>query len=561
CSPIAEVYKLKKMIDDTTGNVPKHLKDLYDRTITGMNNEQRQEVAQLLCKYSNVFSESDDDIGRTGIIKHKIPTGMNRPIKQQPRRIPVHMNKEVDEQIDKMLQEKIIQPSKSPWASCIVMVKKKDGSNRFCVDYRKLNDVTVKDSYPLPRIDESLDQLAGSKWFSCLDLNAGYWQVETDPQDREKTAFTSRKGLFEFNVMPYGLCNAPATFERLMESVLAGLHWQICLIYLDDVIVTGKTFQDMVNNLSQVFERFQQAGLKLKPRKCNIFAKQVEFLGHVISEAGIKTDPKKTDCVKKWPPPKNVHEVRAFLGLCGYYRKFVFRFSEIAKPLYKLTEKKTPFSWTDECNQAFLTLKEKLVKAPILTHPDFTKYFILHVDASDKTIGAVLSQKTETGECVIAYGSRTLSKSERRYCVTRKELLALVNFVKFFRHYLCGKQFLVRTDYGSLRWLMNFKNPEGQVARWIEFLSAFHMEIEHRPGRSHGNADGVSRIPCRQCGQNEDEDDQILCHVTQVASSENEMISGLKSAQENDRDIMDIKEWLMKEEKPTFTHLKVRAGF
>ena len=167
------------------------------------------------------------------------------------------------------------------------MVKKKDGSNRFCVDYRKLNDITIKDAYPLPRIDESLDQLAGSKWFSCLDLNAGYWQVETDPKDREKTAFTSRKGLYEFNVMPFGLCNAPATFERLMETILAGLHWQICLIYLDDVIVTGKTFQDMVNNLGRVFERFYQAGLKLKPRKCTLFAKQVEFLGHVISEDGI----------------------------------------------------------------------------------------------------------------------------------------------------------------------------------------------------------------------------------------------------------------------------------
>lgn len=209
-----------------------------------------------------------------------------------------------------------------------------------------------------------------------------------------------------------------------MESVLAGLHWQICLIYLDDVIVTGKTFQDMVNNLSQMFERFQQAGLKLKPRKCTLFAQQVEFLRHVVSEAGIKTDPKKTECIKMWPLPKNVHEVRAFLGLCRYYRKFVFRFSEIAKPLYKLTEKKTPFSWTDECNQAFQTLKEKLVEAPILTHPDFTKSFILDVDASDKSIGAVLSQKTDTGECVIAYGSRTLRKSERHYCVTRKELLA-----------------------------------------------------------------------------------------------------------------------------------------
>ena len=296
-----------------------------------------------------------------------------------------------------MLEEKVIQPSKSPWASSIVMVKKKDGTHRFCVDYRKLNDITIKDAYPLPRIDESLDQLAGSQWFSCLDLNSGFWQVETDLVDREKTAFTSRKGLFEFSVMPFGLCNAPATFERLMESVLSGLQWQICLMYLDDIIVAGKTFEDMVNNLSLIFDRFISAGLKLKARKCTLFAKEVSFLGFHISEEGLKTDPNKTRCIEVWPVPVDVREVRSFLGLCSYYRRFVYKFSEIAKPLFKLTEKNQPFVWTEECTGAFTELKKRLTQAPILIHPDFTKSFILDVDASNNSIGAVLSQKTEKG--------------------------------------------------------------------------------------------------------------------------------------------------------------------
>ena len=329
------------------------------------------------------------------------------------------------------------------------------------------------------------------------------------------------------------------TFERLMETVLAGLHWQICLIYLDDVIVIGKTFEDMIKNLSVIFERLQQAGLKLKARKCKLFGKSVEFLGHIITETGVETDPSKTRCIENWPTPKTAKEVRAFIGLCSYYRRFVYRFAEIAKPLHKLTEKNQPFVWTEECSMSFQALKKKLVEAPVLIHPDFT---------SDLSIGAVLSQDTEDGECVIAYASRTLSKSERRYCVTRKEMLALVYFVKYFRHYLYGRQFTIRTDHGSLRWLMNFKNPEGQVARWLKFLSSFDMKIEHRPGRSHRNADGVSRIPCRQCGQDdveEPEESKLHLTVNQLEhQTTGEANQNLKEAQSQN------KEWLEKGGKP-----------
>ena len=537
-SPVTEVQKVKTSACENNRQVPDHLKDLYQKTVEGMNKGQQRQVAKLLNKYSNVFSETDDDIGRTGVLKHRIPTGEAQPIRQPLRRVPYHMQKEMDEQIDNMLKKDVITPSKSPWASGIVLVKKKDGSKRFCVDYRRLNEVTIKDAYPLPRIDESLDQLAGSKWFSCLDMNSGYWQVELDPQDREKSAFISRKGLYEFKVLPFGLCNSPATFERLIEIVLAGLHWETCLVYLDDIIVCGKTFEDMVKNLDEVFSRLQQAGLKLKARKCHLFAQRVEFLGHIISEEGVSTDPKKTECIRNWPIPSTVKEVRSFLGFCSYYRRFIFRFAEIAKPLHKLTEKSERFKWTEECLEAFRNLKSKLINAPILAHPDFSRSFILDVDACDQSIGGVISQVINGEERPVALASRTLTKTERSYCVTRKEMLALVNFVKHFKHYLYGRKFLVRTDHSSLKWLMNFKNPEGQIARWIEVLASYDMKVQHRPGRQHGNADGVSRIPCTQCGRR---DGKERVNVLDCSDSTN---LDLKKLQDEDRDIALLKGWL-----------------
>ena len=323
------------------------------------------------------------------------------------------------------------------------------------------------------------------------------------PADREKTAFCTPDGLFEFKVMPFGLCNAPATFQRLMDTVLAGLQWSSCLVYIDDVIVLGRSFDDHLLNLRAIFEQMRKAGLKLKPSKCALCKHTVEFLGHIVSSDGVHTDPKKTEKVSKWPTPSNRQELLRFLGLTSYYRRFVRDYASIAKPLHHLTEKNVAFGWTSECQSAFENLRQKLVSTPILAFPDCSKPFLLDTDASDVGIGAVLSQVQDGTERVIAYASRVLSKPERQYCVTRRELLAVVVFIQHFRPYLLGNTFTLRTDHGSLKWLQNFKNPEGQLARWLERLQEYNFTIEHRSGKRHGNADALSRLPCVQCGRSE----------------------------------------------------------
>ena len=269
-------------------------------------------------------------------------------------------------------------------------------------------------------------------------------------------------------------------------------------MYLDDLVIFSSTFDEAVNRLDTVFQRLASAGLKLNPKKCNLFRKEVAYLGHVVSEDGVSTDPEKISAITQWPRPKNLTEVRSFLGTCSYYRRFIRNFSQIAKPLHLLTEKNRPFDWTPNCDDAFHLLKSALTSSPILAYPNEIDGFILDCDACNTGVGAVLSQVQDGQERVIAYFSKSLGKAERHYCVTRKELLAIVLAVKHFHHYLLGKLFKVRTDHGALRWLMNFKNPEGQVARWIEVLSTYQFEIEHRPGVKHGNADGLSRRPCNE---------------------------------------------------------------
>ena len=279
-----------------------------------------------------------------------------------------------------------------------------------------------------------------------------------------------------------------------MELVLKGLHWKICLIYLDDVIVMARTFEEELERLKQVFERLTRAGLKLKPKKCFLFQKRVSYLGHVVTEEGIGTDPGKVEQVRTWPIPENRTEVKSLLGLASYYRRFVPDFSTIAQPQYKLTEAKTEFVWTGECQLAFDSLKSSRTSSSVLAYPTREGKFVLDTDASG--IGAVLSQLQDGIERPIAFASRTLSKSEGNYCVTRRELLAIVEFVKQHRHYLQGTRFCIRTDHSSLCSVIKAKDPEGQLARWIEFLSTFDFEIQYRPGQRHQNADALSRRLC-----------------------------------------------------------------
>ena len=481
--------------------VPEHLQDLWQRSKLHLAESESSRVARLLVEHQDQFARDDMDLGRTNLVKHGIDTGNAVPIRQPYRRLPGWQQEEAQRQVDEMLEKKVIEPSSSPWASPIVLTKKKDGTSRFCIDYRRVNDVTLKDAYPLPRIDDTLDALAGSCWFSTLDLASGYWQVELDEEAKHKSAFAVRGGLYQWNVMPFGLCNAPSTFERLMEKVLRGMPWETLLVYLDDVIVYAKTFEEMIARLEEVLIRLGGASLKLKPKKCHLFQKKVAYLGHVVSEEGISTDPDKIKSVKEWPTPTSQTEVRSFLGLASYYRKFIQSFADIARPLHRLTEKHAEFKWTAECDDAFQELKKRLIQSPILAYPMPTGKFVLDTDASGFGIGAVLSQVQDGEERVVAYASRSLNKAERNYCVTRREMLAVVTFIRKHRQYLYGQEFEVRTDHAALRWLLNFKDPEGQLARWMEILGEYSFSISHRPGRSHGNADGLSRMPCAQCGR------------------------------------------------------------
>ena len=486
------------VVDEST-ELPEHLHSLYDRSSKCLTQEQKSTLFDLLVSYKDIFVGPDGKFGRTKLVKHKIDTGDHKPIKIPPRRLPVAQREIVENEIQKMLDNNIIEPSESPWSAPLLLVEKKDKTWRFCVDYRQLNKVTKKDAYPLPRIDESLDALTGASWFCTLDLVSGYWQCEMEKEDKAKTAFSTHMGLFQFQVLPFGISNAPSCYERLMELVLRGLRWEKCLCYLDDIIVFGSSFEQTVENLKTVFDRLESANLTLKSSKCDLFQQKVSFLGHIVSNQGIQCDPEKINSIASWPDPKNATEVRSFLGLAGYYRRFIPDFSTVASPLTNLTRKRTKYVWTPVHQAAFNKLKQLLTTAPILAYPDNHSEFILDTDASNTGIGAVLSQIQNGEERVVAYASRTLNKHQIKYCTTYKELLAVITFIRQYRHFLWGRHFTVRTDHASLIWLKNFKNPEGMLARWLSILETYDFQIVHRPGRLHSNADSLSRRPASYC--------------------------------------------------------------
>ena len=430
----------------------------------------QKQLVTLLEKYHDCFSLSETERGQTDLVQFEIETGDAAPCKQRPRRMPFAVREEVSRQLRKMQEAGVIQPSKSPWSSPIVLVRKRDGTHRFCVDYRQLNAVTKTDTFPLPRIDDLLDQLGSAQYFSTLDLSSGYWQIAMHPNSQEKTAFATHEGLHEFCVMPFGLKNAPAAFQRLMQQVLMGLNptdgIPFVSVYIDDVIIFSHTLADHIHHLEMVLKRLAEVNLKLKPVKCRFFCKAVEYLGYRITNAGLETSKRHVDAVKQFPQPTDVKGVRRFLGLASYYRRFVRSFAKLAQPLHVLTRKDVAFHWSDECQRAFDTLKDHLTKAPILVYPNFKLRFYLETDASVQGLGCVLSQKQDDKRLhPVAYASRALSPGERNYAITELETLAVVWAVTHFRAYLYGSDVTIYTDHSAVKSVLLDPHAVGKHAQ------------------------------------------------------------------------------------------------
>ncbi|CAF4800983.1 unnamed protein product [Pieris macdunnoughi] len=479
-------------------NLDKLLKQNLERLrTTHMNQEEYREIKKLCYNYRDIFHCEEIPLTFTHEIKHQLRLSDNKPIYVRNYRQAPKQKEEIKTQINKLLEQNIIQESNSPWSCPVHIVPKKPDATgeqkyRLVIDYRKLNDKTIKDKYPLPNIDDILDKLGRAQYFTTLDLASGYHQVEMHPEDIEKTAFTIDRGHYEFLRMPFVLKNAPSTFQRLMDSVLRGID--NVLTYLDDVIIYSTSLQEHLNKCKQVFERFRSHNLKIQLNKSEFLQKQVKFLGHTLTNKGLMPNEDKIAAVKKFPIPKTQKEIKSFLGLVGYYRKFIQDFAKLTKPLTKCLKKGSKINLTPEYTQAFEKCKEVLINAPILQYPDFDKPFILTTDASDVAIGAVLSQGTIGTDKPVAYASRTLSDTEQKYSTIEKELLSIVWAIKYFRPYLYGKKFTIYTDHRPLTWIMSIKDPNSKLTRWRLRLAEYNYDVQYKKGKANTNADALSRV-------------------------------------------------------------------
>lgn len=458
---------------------------------------EKRRLSIVIDKYKTLASKAP---GLTNLICHHIDTGDAKPIRQRQYAMSPAIQKHLHKEIDQMLKDDIIEPSNSPWCSPIVMVTKKDNTYRMCFDGRKVNEVTVRDSYPLPLIDSILSKLRDSAFLTSLDLTKAFWNIPLDVMSRPKTAFLVHgRGLFQFKRMPFGLCNSAQTMQRLVDQVLGPDLEKHVFVYLDDIIIATSSFDKHIEILNEVHKRLSKAGLKINIDKCKFCRESLSYLGFVIDKHGLRTDPDKVEGILKTQVPKNTTEVRRLMGILQWYRRFIKDFSTLSYPISSLLQgrkKGKPITWTKEADIAFQILKERLVSAPILASPDFDRPFVIQTDASDVGLGAVLFQEVEGFEHPIAYASRTLTKAEQKYSVTERECLAVLFGVEKFRCYVEGTDFEVITDHASLKWLYHLKDPIGRLARWCIRLSQFAFKIQHRKGSNNIVADFLSRNVC-----------------------------------------------------------------
>ena len=455
-----------------------------------LTEQQRGELTELLQRYRRTLTKTP---GCTNITEHSIKTGDSAAIQLPPYRLPHAYRELVQQELAEMRRQGIIEPAISDWAAPIVIVKKKDGTIRLCVDYRRMNAFSRVDSYPMPRIDELIEILGRAVYITTLDLTKGYWQVPVAKRDQPKTAFTTQFGLFQFRKMPFGLQGAPATFQRMMDRVLEGLR-EYTSAYLDDLIVFSGTWRDHLRHLEAVFTRLGEAGLTAK---CQFAMAQCVYLGHMVGGGKVQVEESKVEAIRRMVTPRTKKEIRTFLGLTGYYRRFIPDYATIAAALSDLTrnDKPTQLEWNAGCEEAFQRLKNALCSQPTLQMPDFRRGLIVQTDASDRGVGAVLSQMAEDGSDQPAgYFSRKLLTREEKYSTIEKECLAIKLAVQAFRVYLLGRPFIIQTDHRALEWLDRVKENNGRLTRWSLFLQPYQFTVHYRPGKRNANADTLSRL-------------------------------------------------------------------
>jgi transposase InsO family protein len=493
-----------------------------------LSKEEKNATFELLTKFEDCFAEDEEDLGHCSMAEHAIEVGDANPIHQRAYKSAWRERAIIQKQVDQMLRQGVIEPSESPWSSPVVLVKKKNGEWRFCVDYRKLNAVTVNDVYPLPRIEDSLSKLEGSKFFSIMDLQAGYHQIPVRPEDRPKTAFITADGLWQFRMMPFGLRTAGQTFQRAVDTIFGRLKWWACLAYLDDTIVHAPSVSEHLIRLELSLTCVRQAKFKLKPSKCHFLQTELKILGHIVTRFGLTPDPEKVKAISDFPSPNDakttaakIKAVQSFVGLCSYYRRHVASFAMIAQPLTELTKSTGTFQWDSEQQESFTKLKQALAEAATLTHPNYDQPMELHADACGYGVGCALVQRIDGLERPIAFASRLLSKSESNYSITEKECLALVWATKKFRNFLWGNKVHVFTDHQALCWLMTKRDLAGRLARWSLTLQEFDLSIFYKNGKAHADADCLSRYPV-ELPQTEEEEDRCLIVAITSLSTESE---------------------------------------
>ena len=546
------------------------------------NQGEREAVVRLLEKYFDTIS-ANGEYGQTDLMEHEIHTEKVPPIKCKHRPINPALEPDLKEQMDKWVKHDVVEPSCSPWSFPLVAAPKKNGTIRWCVDYRRLNDVTIKDTFPLPNIEDNLVRLADSRIFSCVDGSGAFHVIKIKKEDRPKTAFSTPWGTFHYKRMPFGLTNGPASYSRLVQLVLHGIPQEAAIPYLDDTIIHSKDVAGHLRNLELVLKAHRKAGLKLQPEKCQLFQKQVDYLGHLVSAEGIRPQEAYLKVVRDWQIPSTKSEARVFLGKVGYYRRFIKNYSKIARPWTDVTgvertgdvaadkaAEKTPLQITPEMRSSFTELKSRLLQAPVLAYPRFhsDEPFILDTDWSQEsgTIGGVLSQMQDGKERAILFGAKKLAKSQDNYAPTKGELTALLHFCKAWKYYLRHRPFIFRTDHKPLLAIKTMEPQDNHMSRMLDTLANYDMNPVYRAGKSHGNADALSRAPHVQKeeppAQPVGTDEEVLGVQALRGRMDREDLlpyspEELSRKQEEDEDLRIVKKWVKEAASPST--LEVRS--